>query len=303
MADILEREFIYVWYWFTVQFEQIAPWWVAGMALGSAVSVFAGARIGSAMRALAGGGNAARGMVTASVLGIASPLCLYGTVPVCGSFSQQGIRDDWLAAFMMSSILLNPQLIVVSAALGWKALTVRIVSCFTCGIAAGLLVRRFFRETGFFRLEKVKPPENRDVHPHPALRFLFSFARNVRATGPSFLLGVLLSALFTRYVPSAWIESLFGRGNAFGTLMAATVGVPLYACNGGTVPLLQVWLKTGMSLGAAAAFMITGPATKITNLGALRMVLGARRFALYLLFTVLFALVTGWAVNLALAVC
>ena len=81
-------------------------------------------------------------------------------------------------------------------------------------------------------------------------------------------------------------------------LMAATIGVPLYACGGGTIPLLQAWLIDGMSLGSAAAFMITDPATKITNLGAVKIVLGAKRFVLYWVFTIVFALLTGWAVNL-----
>ncbi|GIM28340.1 hypothetical protein CPJCM30710_10060 [Clostridium polyendosporum] len=75
--------------------------------------------------------------------------------------------------------------------------------------------------------------------------------------------------------------------------MAATIGVPLYVCGGGTIPLLQGWLQKGMSMGSAAAFMITGPATKITNLGAVKIVLGVRCFILYLLFTMLFAFTTG----------
>ena len=91
-----------------------------------------------------------------------------------------------------------------------------------------------------------------------------------------------------------------GFTQGFGILMAATIGVPLYACGGGTIPLLQAWLIDGMSMGSAAAFMITGPATKITNLGAVKIVLGAKRFALYLAFTILFALVTGWVVNMIL---
>ena len=75
--------------------------------------------------------------------------------------------------------------------------------------------------------------------------------------------------------------------------MAATVGVPLYVCGGGTIPLLMAWLESGMSMGAAAAFMITGPATKITNLGALKIVLGAKNYIRYLLFVVFFALLSG----------
>ena len=73
--------------------------------------------------------------------------------------------------------------------------------------------------------------------------------------------------------------------------------MPLYACGGGTIPLLQSWLSDGMSLGSAAAFMITGPATKITNLGALKIAMGLKRFVLYILFVMLYSLITGLLVN------
>ena len=79
--------------------------------------------------------------------------------------------------------------------------------------------------------------------------------------------------------------------------MAATIGVPLYACGGGTIPLLQQWIWDGMSVGSAAAFMITGPATKITNLGALKIVLGKWKFVLYLAFIMIFAFVCGLITN------
>ena len=94
------------------------------------------------------------------------------------------------------------------------------------------------------------------------------------------------------------MTAIFGGNEAFGVLMAATIGVPLYACGGGTIPLLQAWLSDGMSMGSAAAFMVTGPATKITNLGALKIVLGAKNFILYLAYIMVFAFVTGLLVNL-----
>ena len=110
-------------------------------------------------------------------------------------------------------------------------------------------------------------------------------------------MGILLAALFQRYVPSEFLTALFGGNEALGVLMAATVGVPLYACGGGTIPLLQVWMTDGMSMGSAAAFMITGPSTKITNLGALKIVLGLRNFLLYLGYVIVFSLLTGVMVN------
>ena len=298
MIESLRREGIYLWYYFSLQFSQIFRYWVLGMVLGSAVSVFLKDYIHRAFRSLQGKRLGGWGIIAASALGIASPLCMYGTIPLAAAFSRSGIRDDWLAAFMMSSILLNPQLILYSMALGRTALVIRIASSFLCGTAAGLLIRAFYHQKGFFNFSGFSAPQSRDTDPNLLLRFLKNLGRNIKATGPMFLLGVALSALFQRYVPSDLVADLFGDNRGFGVLMAATIGVPLYACGGGTIPLLQMWLVDGMSMGSAAAFMITGPATKITNLGAVKIVLGTKRFAAYLVFTVLFALLTGWIVDI-----
>ncbi|MCH5349477.1 MAG: permease, partial [Oscillospiraceae bacterium] len=223
-----------------------------------------------------------------------------GTIPLAASFSRSGIRDDWLAAFMMSSILLNPQLILYSTALGTTALVIRIASSFLCGIAAGILIRIFYKDKEFFNFDDFDEPHNHDTDPNLFLRLLKNIGRNIKATGGYFLIGVILSALFQRYVPAEFIADLFGDNRGFGVLMAATIGVPLYACGGGTIPLLQTWLGDGMSMGSAAAFMVTGPTTKITNLGAVKIVLGIKRFILYLAFTIIFALFTGWVIDLFL---
>ena len=293
----MRRESVYLWYYFIVQFQQIFPYWVGGMILGSMISVFAKNKIHAAFRALQGKEIGILGIMLASILGIASPLCMYGTIPIAASFSKSGMRDDWLAAFMMSSILLNLQLIIYSAALGTIVLTIRIISCFLCGVLAGCLVRWFYHEKNFFDFSGFREPQDRDTDPNLFVRFLKNVCRNVKATGFYFFLGVVLSALFQRYIPAEWISSLFGGNKGFGILMAATIGVPLYACGGGTIPLLIQWLSDGMSMGSVAAFMVTGPATKITNLGAVKIVLGIKRFLLYIAFTIVFAVVTGMVVN------
>ena len=300
MLEVIEREFIYISYYFMVQLRQIFVYWVAGMVIGSLVSVFAKNAIHSLFGGLKDKKMGIWGVIPASLLGTLSPLCMYGTIPIAASFSRQGMRDDWLAAFMMSSILLNPQLMLYSTALGGQALAVRLVTCIFCGILAGLLVHFLWGKKEFFRFDGFAPGPGRDTDPNLFLRFLKNLGRNVRATGPYFLIGVLLSALFQRYVPADAFASLFGENEGFGLLLAATIGVPLYACGGGTIPLLQQWLASGMSMGAAASFMITGPATKITNLGALKIVLGFRHFFLYLVYVMLFSMVSGFIVNLVL---
>ena len=258
---------MYIWYYFDLQLRQILWYWILGMAIGSLISVFAKDKIHGLFAGMQEKRLGLSGILPACLLGIASPLCMYGTIPIAASFRRQGMREDWLAAFMMASILLNPQLIIYSAALGF---------CFD----------------GF------EVSASRDTHPNLLIRYLLNFWRNIRATGLYFILGILLSALFQRYISQDAVAAVFGGNEAWGVLMAATIGVPLYACGGGTIPLLQGWLADGMSLGSAAAFMITGPATKITNLGALKIAMGWKHFARYLLFVMGFSFICGLIVNI-----
>lgn len=294
---ILHREFVYIWYYFDIQFRQIFCYWILGMAIGSLISVFAKDRIHSLFARMQGKKLGLFGIIPTCLLGIASPLCMYGTIPIAASFRKQGMREDWLAAFMMASILLNPQLIIYSAALGGTTLAVRIVTCFICGCIAGLLLFLFYRDKEFFNFKGFEEHASHDTHPNLLFRYLLNFWRNIKATGLYFLFGILLSALFQRYVPQDIMVNVFGGNKAWGILMAATIGVPLYACGGGTIPLLQEWLWNGMSMGSAAAFMLTGPSTKITNLGALKIVMGWKRFLLYIAFVMTFSFISGLIVN------
>ena len=298
MAEIFNREAIYLWYYFNIQLDQLLPYWMLGMIIGSIVSVFLKTRIHSLVSLISTDKTGASGIIIASLLGSASPLCMYGTIPVAASLAKSGVKEEWLAAFMTSSVLLNPQLVIYSMALGKTALMVRVVSGILCGITAGFLLRFCYKDKEFFCFKEFVEPANRDTEPNVALRFLNNLGRNIRATGMYFLVGILLSALFQRYVAPELISSLFGADKSLGVLLAATIGVPLYACGGGTIPLLQTWLWNGMSMGSAAAFMISGPATKITNIGALKIVMGGQGFILYIAYIMIFALLTGLIVNI-----
>ena len=296
---MIYREISNIAYYFWIQLNQIFIYWIIGILIGSFISVFIKDKIHGSLEKLQGKKIGIIGIFISSALGIASPLCLYGTIPLASSLHQKGIKNDWLAAFMMSSILLNPQLIIYSTALGFKVVIIRIITCYICGITAGLIIHTFFKKDNFFNFNGFNEKYNRDTHPNILIRYIQNIYRNIKATGLWFFLGILLSALFRRYIPTYIITELFGGNEAWGILMAATVGVPLYACGGGTIPILINWLDNGMSLGSATAFMITGPSTKITNLGALKICLGVKHFIYYMLFIMSFSLLSGIIINIA----
>lgn len=298
MTDLLSREFIYLAYYCEIQLKQILPYYFLGMVAGSFISVFAKNSLNRLVERMGVRRHGFLGLIIAIILGFASPLCMYGTIPLAAALYRQGIKQGFLAAFMMASILINPQLLIYSLVLGETAFWVRLISAFFCALAAGLLVEYATRGREFFNFDGFADPHNHDTDPNLLLRFLKNLGRNFKATFIYVVIGILLAALFTRVVPADLFTSLFGRDNQLGVFAAATIGVPVYVCGGGTIPLLQEWLWSGMSMGACAAFMLTGPATKITNLGAVKIILGARAFSLYIAFIMLFACLAGLITNL-----
>jgi len=278
------------------QFVVIFPYWILGLVIGSLISVFCSGKIIIRAAGMESDKFKPGNIIFAVLLGAASPVCMYGTIPLIASLGRKKIPQYVLAAFMVSSILINPNLFIYSFALGAPIALIRLLLCLVAGTIAGLLVYLFFREKTFFKFDgfgdKPRPSKS------PTYRILLAdMHRAVIKTAPYFFLGILLSALFEWFVPKDDFVSLFVGNKKLGVILATSLGVPVYMCGGGTIPLLRAWLDMGMSMGAAISFMLSGAATKITNLSAVKIILGFRNFIFYILFNILFALLSGWIVD------
>jgi uncharacterized membrane protein YraQ (UPF0718 family) len=104
----------------------------------------------------------------------------------------------------------------------------------------------------------------------PALTFP-SFLQEVYSISKR-LLPLFFGFTFVGYflnglIPGAWISSLFGTGHAYSIPLAATLGLPFYINTEASLPLVRAMLESGMSEGAALAFLITGAGTSLGALG------------------------------------
>jgi len=274
---------------------QIGPWWLAGLLAGSIVSVYFSERIVGAVAGLSQSRLGLAAIGIASLLGIASPLCLFGTIPLIAALGRKGVPQDILAAFMISSILLNPNLLIISFALGMPLVIARFLVSLAGGILAGLIVRFFLRRRQLFHFDRFEPVQSKKK------TFWRDFGKGLRITAPYLMIGIVLTALSDLYIPSTLISRLFGANKGLGILLSTSLSIPTYVCGGGTVPLLAAWLQAGMSPGSAVAYMVAGPATKLTNLGAVKIVLGLRYFLIYLAYCLLLAIVSGFLADWILA--
>ena len=282
-----------------LQFRHIGLYWAGGLIAGSLVSVYLSENISQKMAALSGGGNKVFfltiALSIASILGIASPLCMYGTVPIIAALGKKGVPQHILTAFMVSSILLNPNIFLFTFALGTDLALIRLGLSFLSGLLAGFLAMVFFRKKDIFSFDKFETKE--EGRKKTFFRDLF---KAFRITFPYLLFGITLSSIFERYVPPDFIVGFFGQRQGLGVLFAASISIPLYVCGGGTIPLIRAWLFAGMGQGEAMAFMLAGPAVKINNLSAVKMILGKKNFVLYIVYCLSFAIISAWIMEIIL---
>jgi uncharacterized membrane protein YraQ (UPF0718 family) len=280
------------------QFYQIMPYWIFGIVIGSIISVFCKEYITNAMGKVNHKKWGIFGIIPAAILGIISPLCIYGTIPVVAALARKKVPQDWLTAFMVCSILLNPQLFIYTCVLGLPTALLRLFVCFLTGIAAALLVYFFFRKVSFYTFIGFAEHESHDTDPNMFLRLFKNIGRAFRITAPYFLIGIVLTAVYQTFFPIDMAQKIFSWNPGFGVLFAAALGVPLYACGGGSIPLLGAWLEAGMSQGSGVAFMITGQAVKMTNLSAVKIILGGKHFTFYIMYAIMFSIITGLLIDI-----
>lgn len=99
-------------------------------------------------------------------------------------------------------------------------------------------------------------------------------------------------------IPTVWITGLFGTGHAYSIPLAATLGLPFYINTEASLPLVRAMLYSGMSQGAALAFLITGAGTSLGALGGALTIARWRVIAIVVGTLWLGSILLGFAYNL-----
>jgi len=248
-----------------------------------------------------------------TVLGVLSPMSTFSAIPIVGALMAVGVPAPPLMAFLVSSPLMNPSLFVITGgALGWQMAVARAGSAFILGITAGAAAR-FLEIRGVLDFSKSVNPrivgqvvfreaeascsENsvRSRIRRECWGFLKEFKGFITFIGKYFLLALLIASIVQTVLSPDWVLSLVGVGNRYSILVSVALGIPLYACGGGSVPIIEILMRMGMTRGAALAFFLAGPATKFSTILTLNAVVKKQVTAFYLVIMLLGAAILGYA--------
>ena len=238
-------------------------------------------------------------VISASIIGIISPLCTYGTVPVVIELYKSKVHIAPLFAFLAASSLMNPQLfIMTSGGIGLEMALVRTLAVFVFSFAAGMLCyvipkKIMIRKDVPFYDNGGENIINREKKFFIARQYGINCLQNLRYLGGYLLAGVFLGAIIELYIPRSLVSAAFRAGRIQSILAGALLGIPLSPCGGSAIPIVSGMISNGMGKGTALAFFIVGPATRPAPLAAMATLFIPLFLAAYCLFLIVSAVLMG----------
>ena len=224
----------------------------------------------------------------AGLAGLLSPLPTYVAVPMGLSLMSAGLPFSAVVAFMVASPLLNPGIFYLTLTqLGLAMALARLISAYCLALGAGFL-SRFIKKW----INKPMLDQHADIagHKRPFWKELY---RSFLFLGRYFIIAVFIGASIKALVPEEFITKILGGNASTSLIVAIALGVPFYSCGGAAIPLIQVLGEMGMNQGAALAFFIAGPSTKIETMYTYRSLMGTKVLVYFLAFTLIGSFVCG----------
>ncbi len=110
------------------------------------------------------------------------------------------------------------------------------------------------------------------------------------------VVGIIIAGIITWLIPDGFFEQYGGKGFP-GMLLMIIVGLPMYVCATGSIPIAVSLIMKGISPGAAFVFLVVGPATNAASLTVIAGSLGKKITAVYVAVLTLCALFFGTLLN------
>ncbi len=261
-------------------------------------------------------GRTLRTVLAASLIGAVTPVCGVAVLPMMAGLLAAGVPLAPIMAFWLSSPVTDPAMLATTAAtLGLSFAVGKTLAAFGLGLFGGLATAVFagrpwarsaLRDTGLARelgttcLGTARCAAERGFEPYVwrSRARRRTFAEQFRATTrlilicliPAFAAEYALNAALTPDALTAYV----GEDQWWAIPAAVFVGAPAYIDGYAALPLTRGLMDSGMSAGAAMAFLVSGGVVSIWGAMAIVPVLKLKPFVLYLVLVVLGSLAAGY---------
>ncbi len=243
----------------------------------------------------------------AVAIGMVSPLCACGILPIFITLAMVGTPLAPLMALLITSPVMGPDALLLTwSGLGADWALYKVVGAAVLGLGSGFCILLLERR-GWLTSEMIllKPLYREDGTLAPAAeigaaagvhvkrmqvvprssKIRFIFDRSFDAAlfiGRYLMLAIVLEALLVTLIPISWIKFLVGPESFWSLLMAALIGLPLPTNQIPIIPILSGLLSMGIDKGAAYTLLLAGPVTSLPAMIALGAIFSRRLLLIFI---------------------
>ena len=299
-------------FWWIIRDEFTRMWWifVLGVLVAAVIKTFKWDK--KIRKRLKGRTHGA--IVFATSVGLVSPLCSCGIVPLVISLIYGGVPLAPVFALLITSPLMSPDAFLITlGGLGPTLAWGKLASAIFAGLAGGYAVVAMQR-LGWIREEGLLGRERPDIRekclddaapddPRRGLevpeRRLWYFGLMVKdmtwIIGRFLVPAIVLEAAIVAFVPLGWMKALATAPGPVAVLVGALAGIPVPLPQIAAVPLLRGLRELGLGDGGAMALLVSGPVTSIPAIALLATIFQRPVLVLYVATGLTTALLAGFA--------
>ncbi len=255
-------------------------------------------------------GRSSFGSVTkAVVLGIPLPLCSCGVIPAAIALRKKGASRGATISFLIATPITGVDSIAATYSLLGLFFTIfRIVAAAATAFIAGILSNLLIPNEGAVDVEmKIsecpncsteKPSEEVEMGIIGKVNELFRYAF-VQLLGDIWkwlIFGIIIGGMISYLLPGDFIHTYLGMG-WLSMFIMLVIGIPMYVCSTGSIPIAASLMLKGLSPGAALVFLLAGPATNAATITLVVREWGKSAAALYILTIAVMSILAGALLN------
>lgn len=240
--------------------------------------------------------------IISALLGTVTPFCSCSSIPLFIGFTKAGLPLGVTFSFLISSPMVDlGSLVLLMSIFGTKVAVIYVLLGLVIAVAGGAVIERMHMEK---YVENVTLSESSiDIEATKlsrAERLTYAkdqTAATFKSVFPYILAGVAIGAVIHNWIPESWIETVLGSRNPLGVILAAIVGIPLYADIFGTIPVAEALLFKGAQLGTVLTFMMAVTTLSLPSLIMLRKAVMPRLLALFISVCTIGIIIVGYLFN------
>jgi uncharacterized protein len=220
------------------------------------------------------------GNIMAGTLGIVTPFCSCSAIPLFIGFVESGIPLGVTFSFLIASPLINEVAVIMLISLfGWKTGIIYVTAGLTISIISGWIIGKLNLDKWIqdwvlkIRVNNVQTFENQ-INFEDRIQYGFNAVKDTLSKIWIYIiLGIVIAAFIHGYVPEDYLISLMNKSAWYSIPVSVLIGVPVYSCPAGIVPIVSALIEKGIPLGTALAFMMSVIGISLPELIILKKVL------------------------------